>query len=237
MFRYLLLTLSFLLAGVAQADQPDVCKWVDEQGVVHYSRNPPEGRECRKMELDDPHTALEIEKARQSHKKQMESQSLERKQEEWEKQHELKKPHHAGRPRVPLPMNEVSVYLETLSTTISFDSEKLYGQFTLVLRPHENLPNGVILEALFPNPATPDRPEVVKAAVNRGNSKIRLQSPPFRGFQCRNYQIVVHIYEGKDRDKRLGTHYQYIQSIVDLSRVKNAGQLLSALYYGNCGED
>jgi len=237
MFRYLLLTVSFLLAGVAQAVEPEVYKWVDEQGVVHYSERPPEGRECKEMELQEPFTAEEIEEAQKLYKELVEDQSSRRELREQEELYEIKKPHNAGRPRIPLPMNEISVYLETVSTSLQWNMQELYGQFSLVLRPGENLPKQAVLEAHFPNPAVPGKVEVVKAVVNRRESRIHLQSPRLRGFQCQNYQIVVHIYERKDRDKSIGTHYQYIQSIVDLSRVKTPGQLASALSYGNCRDE
>jgi hypothetical protein len=114
--------------------------------------------------------------------------------------------------------------------------QKIYGQYSLVLNIHENAPKRVILEAHFPNPAAPDKVKVVIVRAYRGTSRVRLQSPGFKGFQCRNYQVVVYVSDARDPDTNIGTHYQYIQSPVDLTRIRTSEQLLSALIYGNCGD-
>jgi len=236
MFRYLILTVSILLAGAVRADEPEVYKWVDEQGGVHFTDYPPEGRECKEMELQESITAEEIEEAQKIYKELVEDQSTQRELRELEEPYDIKKSASAGRPSVPSPMNEVSAYLETVSAGINWNSSKLYGQFSLVLRPHGNLPERTKLKAHFPNPAAPGKVKIVSASFDSRERRIHLLSPRFKGFQCHNYQIVIHIYDGRDRDQRLGTHHQYIQSAVDLSRVHNAGQLASALSYGNCGD-
>ena len=63
MFRFLFLIVVFVLAGSAWAEEPKVYKWVDEQGVVHFTEQPPEGRKCREMELQQPFTSEQIEEA------------------------------------------------------------------------------------------------------------------------------------------------------------------------------
>ena len=236
MFRYLLLMLLCLLAVGAWAQEPKVYKWVDEQGVVHYTEQPPEGRKCREMELQQPFTPEQIEEAQKIHDQLVESHSSMRELREKEELSEIKKPRNAGRPRIPLPQNEISQYMETESTGISWDLKELCGRFSVVFSLHENLPKRVILEVHFPNPAAAGKEKVVKVSAHRGESDIRLESPPFKGFECRNYPVVVHIYDAKDPDQKIGTHYQYVQSSVDMARVRTPEQMAGAFFYGNCGD-
>ena len=236
MFRYLLLILLFLLAGGTRAEEQKVCKWVDEQGVVHYTEQPPEGRKCQEMELQQPFTPEQIEEAQKIYDQLIESQSSRRESGEEEKLSEIKKPRNAGRPRIPLPQNEISEFMETESTSISWNLEKHCGQFSVVFSLHENLPKRVVLEAHFPNPAAAGKEKVVKVSARRGESGIRLESPPLKGFKCRNYPVVVHIYDAADPDQKIGTHYQYVQSSVDMARVRTPEQMAGALFYGNCGD-
>ena len=236
MSRYLPLFLLFLLAGGAWAEEPKVYKWVDEQGVVHYTEQPPEGRKCREMELQKPFTPEQIEEAQKIHDQLVESHSYMRELREKEKLSEIKKPRNAGRPKIPLPQNEISQYMETEFTGISWKFKELCGQFSVVFSLHENLPKRVILEAHFPNPAAAGKEKVVKVSARRGEADIRLESPPFKGFECRNYPVVIDIYNAADPDEKIGTHYQYVQSSVDLARVKTPGQMAGAFFYGNCGD-
>ena len=46
--------LFFLLAIVPAAGLADIYKWVDENGVVHYSEQPPEEQEASRVELETP---------------------------------------------------------------------------------------------------------------------------------------------------------------------------------------
>ena len=139
-----------------------------------------------------------------------------------------------GRPRVPLPANEVSQYFETVSSGITWDTKKRCGRFTLTLKPTAAAPRSFRLEAHFPDPAKPGREKVVATRGCRNDSRILLESPPLRGFDCGNYQVFVHIYGSRDRAMLLGTHYQFIQSTVDLSRVRSEEQLISAILQGSC---
>jgi len=237
MFKRFLLYALLLLASLVLADECDIYRWIDEDGVVHYSERPSEGRECSKVDLPEPLTAGEIEQAVKIYEKLIDDQSVRRVQRTREEQEKIKKPSGAGRPLVPMPLNETSLYLETSSSGINWNVQKLCGQFSLDLRLHEKLPGRILLEAHFPNPASPGKVDVVKVRVNRRASKVHLESHRLRGFECQNYQVVVHIYDRKDLDHRIGSHYQFIQSNVNLSRVKNTKQLVSALVYGNCRDD
>lgn len=139
-----------------------------------------------------------------------------------------------GWPWQPLPINEVSQYFETLSSGIDWDTETRCGRFTLTLKPAATAPRTFWLEAHFPDPAKDGREKVVSARGSNRDSSVVLESPRFRGFECGNYRIFVHIYAAHDRATPLGTHYQFIQSTVDLSKVKSREQLVSAILRGNC---
>jgi len=236
MSGFLLFMVSLLLASAVHADELKVCKWVDEQGVVHYSGQPPEGRKCEEMELLQPITPEITGEAQKKDEQLGESRSSSPELEKGEELGEIKKPRHAGRSGIPLPVNEISTYLTTISTGVSWNFQKRCGHFSLVLRVHENLPKRVLLEAHFSNPAAPGKEKVVKAVVRRGESRVLLKSPGFRGFKCSNYPVVIHIYDAGNRDQKLGTHYQNIQSTIDLSRIKSPEQMAGAAIYGNCGD-
>lgn len=135
---------------------------------------------------------------------------------------------------MPLPTNEVSQYFETVSSGINWDTDKRCGRFMLTLKPLSTAPRRFSMEAHFPDPAKPGREKVVVARGYRSNSRIVLESPPLKGFECDNYRVFVHLYDSRDRATPLGTHYQFIQSTVDLSRVRSEEQLISAILQGNC---
>ena len=236
MFRYLLIILLLLLTGGTRAEEQKVCKWVDEQGVVHFTEQPPEGRKCQEMELQQPFTPEQIEEAQKIYDQLIESQLSRRESGEEEKLSEIKKPRNAGRPNIPLPQNEISEFMETESTGVSWNIKELCGQFSVVFSLHENLPKRVVLEAHFPNPAAAGKEKVVKVSARRGQAEVRLESPPLKGFQCLNYPVPVHIYDAADPDQKIGTHYQYVQSSVDMARVRTPGQMAGALFYGNCSD-
>jgi hypothetical protein len=147
----------------------------------------------------------------------------------------LTRPRNVGPGPSPLPANAVSVYLATLSTGINWDTQKISGRFTLVLKARDTSPSRLFLEAHFPNPAREGDDVVVRQVVRSGTSRIQLQSPALRGFGCENYRVIIRVFDASDRDQPIGTHYQFIRSSVDLSRVHNRDQLLSAIFYGNCG--
>jgi hypothetical protein len=147
----------------------------------------------------------------------------------------LTRPRDVGPGSSPLPANAVSVYLTTLSTGINWDTQKISGRFTLALKARDASPSRLFLEAHFPNPAREGDDVVVRQVARSGAPRIQLQSPALRGFDCKSYHVTIRVFDASDRDRQIGTHHQFIRSSVDLSRVRNQEQFLSAIFYGNCG--
>jgi len=219
-----------VLAGALHAEETEVYKWVDEHGVVHYADRPPADRACDEVDLPPPQPVTPEAMGPGPYEQVIEQQKARKR----EADTGLKPPHDAGLPRVPMPESEVSPYFETLSSGISWNTETLCGRFRLTLKPAATLPTVFRVEAHFPDPGDSAGERVVSARASRRDEKIVLESPRLRGFECRNYRVGVHVFEPGDPQTPIGTHYQFIQSTIDLDKIHSAEQLLRAMLYGNC---
>jgi len=205
--------------------QAEICKWVDEKGVTHYAERCPEDADAIEVEIPAPPAGQQIEAdVKQPDTPQAQAPSR------------GDRPSKTARFRSlpveelgPLPVNETSAYLQTVGADLTFDSKALSGQFYLSLKASENLPRGAYIEARFPNPANPDVKNVVDKQLNLEGSTFRLLSAKSGGFKCWNYEIEVLVYRDRSRGELLDTHYQTIQSRVDLSLVSDAAELTKAL--------
>ena len=54
-------------------------------------------------------------------------------------------------------------------------------------------------------------------------------SPEVEGLKCRDYEVLVNVYESGEKTKLLGSHRQLIQSRVDAARVRSIEQMLDDL--------
>jgi hypothetical protein len=221
-----------LLAAALDANDAEVYKWVDEHGVVHYTDRPPAGRECREVDLPRPLPPTGGELQPGPYEQAIEEQKARKRV----KEAGLSPPHGAGLPRVPMPESEVSPYFETVSSGISWSTETLCGRFRLTLKPAATLPTVFRVEAHFPDPGDSARERVVSTRGSQSDGRIVLESPRLRGFECKNYRVVVNVFDPRDLETPIGAHYQFIQSTIDLDKVHSAEQLLRAMLHGNCRE-
>ena len=226
MFRILIIC-SFAVASAALfAAEIEVYRWVDEQGVVHYTEQPPPGRESDVLDITAQPAA-----DRASEVTSMQSRS----RVEPSETEDADRPRRVGWTTGPLPVNAVSVYLATLATGIDWDVHDQTGRFNLRLGIREGAPGRLVLKASFPNPARPGEAVETTRVTPAAAEEIEILSPPLKGFRCETYLVTVRVFDTADRDRQIGTHYQHIRSSVDLSRIRNSDDFINALFYGNCG--
>jgi hypothetical protein len=222
--QFKIVALGICALVLACPSQAKICKWVDENGVTHYAEKCPEQVDSAEVNIHAPPSDKQVEDARQRSQALLQQRSIRQAQ--------------ATRPARfhslplellgPLPDNTTSVYLKTTGADLTYDSEN-FGQFFLSLEARENLPNGAYLEAHFPNPANPNRKNVVDEHLRKEGATIRMLSPKSDGFKCWNYEVEVFVYRDKTKGELLDTHHQTIQSRVDLSLLNNVIELTTAL--------
>ena len=204
-------------------------KWVDEEGRVHYSDQPTDSYKTKEVEIESGPSRKEVQESREIAERQQQRARAQ--------QEQYQPPMVTSLPLAELgslPENESSEYLETVSTGIYFNTEKLIAQFSITLKAKKNLPSGAYVEVYFPNPANPINPLVV-GKVRKGNiSEVFISSPELTELKCWNYEIVAYIYRGSSKSKLLGTHSQFVQSRVNMDKVRDGVGLVKALSEDNC---
>jgi hypothetical protein len=205
-FRYLIILAALLTLSPPFA-RAQVCKWVDENGVVHYAQVCPEDVEAKLVEIEEappvasqsisqptPYTGLDPDRNALN----LSTKAL-------------------GR----APELARSRYLETVSVLVQPDEASLGCQFVIRLKATRRLQPGNLLEARFPNPSQPGQ-AVFEQFVYEGLSPhIRIASKPSGGFMCWNYHVVVFVYSDATKSELLGTHDQLVQSRYNISDVRN----------------
>jgi hypothetical protein len=145
-----------------------------------------------------------------------------------------------GRPSLPLnqlgplPTNTASKYLETKYAGLSIDTKHLRAEYNLTLKACTGLPYGAVLEVHFENPEDQDTPIVATVRRQGGKDSIMITSPPVKGFRCANYSVDIFVYRTAAKTRLLGTHQQFVQSRVNLDKVKSSKDLIKALTTSNC---
>ena len=231
-FSYSLAPLFLACLLTASSAPADICKWVDENGVTHYAEKCPEGIEAEAVDIPPPPAEADIEAARAR------SESL-LQQTRSRAESPVIRPGFRSLPLErlgPLPVNQVSVYLETAAADLSYDLEDFSGQFILALKARATLHRGAWIEVLFPHPGNPDRKNVVGRELRMKGSTLRFRSPMSRELKCWNYEIEVLTWQDRSKSDLLDTHRQVIQSRADLSLVGDSDDMLSAVgkYGGFC---
>jgi len=206
----------------------EMCKWVDENGCVHYAQTCPEGVEGEQVDLQAPPGPEQVRAAEQ---RAAEATRRLQTQEPAEGPAGASLPlHDLG----PLPDNVTSKYLTTLGTGITCNFKDLEAQFMLRLKANSGLPRGAWVEARFPDPAGRGNLQVTGMTPERPGAEMLFLSPPSRGFKCMNYQIEALVFDDESKQALLGTHRQTIQSRLDMSKVRTREDLLKAMTGKSC---
>jgi hypothetical protein len=206
-----------------------VYKWVDERGIAHYSNQPVPGKAVQAIEVQAGPCPEDVERARQA---------AERDKHEAERMQIARE--HPPRPSAaelgPLPPNATSEYLRTLGTGFiyHFDEQRLLFRYWINVRAMTDLPVGTYLEFHFDDPVHYDQVVVVGKTVEVNEQGVKVldfavQSPELEGIQCKNYEIMVEVYNNKAKTVLLGRHRQIDQSRVDSALAVTPEELVKRL--------
>jgi len=222
------IALGSLVAGGANAQ---MCRWVDENGTVHYAETCPEGVNSRTVELQAPPTGAQVEAAEQ--RAAVADQRLRTREPEKSRPGESLSLHELG----PLPDNASSRYLTTLSTGVNTNTREMNAQFVLRLQANRDLPVGAYVEVHFPDPAGRGNQDVTGMALEKPRADMLFLSPGSKGFRCMNYEVEVLVFGDESKTALLGTHRQTIQSRLDMSAVRSRTDLVTGMTGGFCPDD
>jgi hypothetical protein len=189
----------------------DLCKWVDENGTVHYAENCPDKVDSEMVVIRPPPSEAQIAEAetRAAETKKRLSERKSSKHSESENGRSL-----SLEQLGPLPVNTISNYLITRGTGINFGADGR-GKFTLSLEARNSMPSGAYIEVHFPVPGSAGQKQVVEKSSVNGGDPVLLFSDESSGFKCWNYQIEVFVYEDESKKELLDVHRQTIQSRFD----------------------
>ena len=103
-----------------------------------------------------------------------------------------------------------------------------------MLKARSGLPFGAVLDVHFENPNNKENPYVNTVRRQGAEDEIFIMSRRFKGLKCGNYLVEIFIYRTPAKDRLLATHRQFVQSRVNLEKVKSTMDLLNASREGNC---
>lgn len=198
------------IIAVSLSINAEMCKWVDENGTVHYAESCPENVKSIEVEIQPPPSQKQAVEAEQLYVKSRKVLSDQRSSGTITGKVRSLTFEELG----SLPENTASNYLVTKGTGIVLDKNDK-GQFSLSLEVRDSLPLGAYLEAHFPVPGNEGQKQIVeKNSVSKGSSFLMV-SPKSSGFKCWNYQVEVHVYADDSKEELLDIHQQTIQSRFD----------------------
>ncbi|MDH3903893.1 MAG: DUF4124 domain-containing protein [Xanthomonadales bacterium] len=204
------LTCCVAIVAVTDVANGEMCKWVDENGTIHYAEKCPEAVDSVKVEIQPPPSQAQMAEAE---RRSTESRRI---------LSDRKSPAtNDGRVRSltleelgPLPKNTTSTYLITKATGVNFDKDDK-GQFNLSLKARNSLPPGAYLETHFPIPGSEAQKQIVeKKSVHKGDEFLLL-SEKNSAFKCWNYLVEVFVYADDSKKELLDVHQQTIQCRFD----------------------
>lgn len=220
-----------LLALSCTASAGDMCKWVDEDGCVHYAEQCPPGVESETVTLQAPPSAEQAAHAADVY------QAARERQEQWrEEQSRSPIPFQSLplRELGPLPDNAESEHLLTTGTLFGIHQANHTYSLSLFVRAKPNLPAGAVLEARFPDPSSRDAVIIVEKTYSPDERDMQFIAENMEVLYCANYDVVVNIYADVSKQRFLGSHRQTIQGRVDSRLLKRPEDFLEVLSYGLC---
>ena len=197
-----------------------IYRWVDKSGNVHYSDQPPPEEIQAEEWVAPPGLSVDLSRERRG---DVQSQ-VERSDQRKSKTVQSLPLSALG----PLPENESSEYLESVSTGVGYDIKTFSGNFSIWLKASPKLPRGAYLEAHFPNPSDPDSPHIVSKVRQGATPEIYIKSPALIGLKCWNYEVAIYVYRGRSKTAFLGTHHQVIQSRINLDSIRDKTDWMDA---------
>jgi hypothetical protein len=227
----LMLTMVLVLTP-GQADPApggEYCKWVDENGVVHYAERCPDGTDTRRIETQDEISESRIESAAEVSRSLLQSD----RDESMTRSSTVR---YRSLPRDalgPLPPNTHTRFLHTTGAHYRLDRRTRTGALVLFLETTSEMPEGAWVVARFPDPADIRRFHDVEKSAGPGTTLL-LESPPSNRLKCWNYDVKVSIYSDRRKTTLLGIHPQTIQSQINLELVRQSEDLVRGVTTGLC---
>ena len=197
-------------------------RWVDDQGVTHYSERPPPEKYRKQSQELDIHTPAPSSPQLQSR--------------------ESAEPTVVRRPAspapavvskddsgIPWPSRSESRFFSVFSNFSGSRMRKgmleVYQFITLDAKPA--LPEDVLLVVHFQDVAGSGKPFIVEK--ERGSRKsLEIRSPHMTGVRCQSYEILVYVYQSKFKLKLLGSHRHMNRSMIDTVGMKSEREHMKA---------
>lgn len=197
-------------------------RWVDNQGVTHYSERPPPEKYRKQVQELDIHTPAPSSPQPQSR--------------------ESAKPTVVQRPEspapafvskddsgIPWPSRSESRFFSVFSNFSGARMRKgmleVYQFITLDVKPA--LPEDILLVVHFEDAAGSGKPFIVEKERGSRNS-LEISSPHMAGVRCQSYEIRVYVYQSKLKSKRLGSHQHMNRSMIDTVGMKSEREHMKA---------
>lgn len=226
--------------AIAAGTGADLYKWVDENGITHYTDEPPSGRPSKEIRpLPKPTAPATAAPAKSPHE-------LER---EFQKRRVEREMSTATKPPSVMPTEETSLvssqYLITTKTWVNYEmrSAVLSGTIGLAVKAKRENQRDVWTEVRFEVPPgdasdirlldNPDPYLVTVVLPNRiriaPNQEVRIEAPPAGDLRCRSYRVEIIIYADDAGREALGDHLQFVYSRVNGMKVRTDAVLREAL--------
>ncbi len=220
-----------VLAGTACAGE--MCKWVDEDGCVHYAASCPPGVESEKLALPAPPTDAQRTAAAEGYESAREY--LDDRDDQRSKDGDGDRFRSISTAALgPLPENLESRYLTTTSTHFGIHIDDMSYSLMLTVKAKPNLPIGSLLQAHIPDPSNRHAHVIIERTVERKGQTLVFHAGSLKAMYCQNFPVIVRVYEDFSAQRLLGTHRQTIQARVDSRLVKSRSDLVAAVTNGLC---
>ncbi len=89
---------------------------------------------------------------------------------------------------------------------VAFDGRTKQARFSIDLAVDRALPPGGAVEVAFDNPLEVAKPLIATRIVKGGERNLRIESPPVKGIEPREYAMAVRIYGSPEKGTPLATY-------------------------------
>jgi len=227
-----------------------VYKWVDEEGVSHYSDTAPREQRAREMDIqpgvppgDGP--AKPATRTWQEQEQAFQKRRAERERKEREARTGMDSGGDVDALRAPLKAGR---YVTTTRTTITYamQGDILGGRLGLTIKGNPAIQREAWVRAVFlvPLPDTHDatlitNPDPPRQVLNvpadgllriRPGEEVSIETPEVAHLRCRYYEADVLIFSDDRGSDLLDQHVQHIRAWIDGTRVRSSSQLNAVLY-------
>ncbi len=230
-----------------------VYKWVDEEGVTHYSDVPTREKKARELDIKPvltpgPEVAKPLPKTWQQQEQEFQKRRAERERKEREARAAVLSDDDAATFRAPLKAGR---YVTTTRTSVIYTvrGEVLCGRLQLTIKGNPAMEREAWLKAVFlvplsdmHDPTLLTNPDPLRQAVNvpedgllriRPGEEVSIQTPEVAHLRCVHYEADILIFRDDRGSELLDEHIQGITGWIDGTKVRSSSQLNAALDSAN----